>query len=477
VQSRAQMGAGPVSGGLMTEATGEDGNSAQSVTRHVARLGREVAFDALPADVVAIAKHCVLDWLGVTVAGSVEEAPSILRSVVVDRHGAGQATLLGTGESVSILEAALIIGTASHVLDFDDVLSAMGGHPSAPVLSALLPVAEHERLDGRAFLAAFVAGVETEARVGLLVSPSHYDVGWHTTGTVGTFGAAGAVANALRLDEEGFRTSLGLAGTQAAGLKSMFGTMGKPLHAGKAAVNGVLAARLAQQGFVGNRDILDVAQGFATTQSSSQDVATVLGSGPDTYYLRDVLFKMHAACYFTHSSIEGIRRLVKDHHLDVASLSSIELRVPPQHLAACNIAAPTTPLEGKFSLRYTAALALAGRQTDERGFSQEMTADPALIALRDRVQVTPSPEQQNRHASEVVLVTSGGRRLTATVDMSLPARGDAEIARQWERLEAKFLGLTIPVVGQDRAEAAVASVARLDHLDSVDDLLLSVAGP
>lgn len=447
------------------------------VTAEVARRGRAVEFSRLPDDVVAVAKHCVLDWVGVTVAGAGEPVTGMVRDFVLEEGSAPQATLVGTGQRVSASQAALINGTASHALDFDDVMSAMGGHPTVPVLPAVLAVAQQEGLDGRALLAALVAGLETEGRVGRLVAPDHYAAGWHATGTIGTFGAAAGVAHALGLGEEQWRTALGIAGTQAAGLKSMFGTMCKPFHAGKAAANGLLAARLAQRGVTSNRDVLDVAQGFADTQTTSRNSDNALANGPEDYDIRDVLFKFHAACYFTHSSIEGITRLCADAGLDADAVREVELRVPPQHLFACNIMEPATALEGKFSLRHTAALALSGRGTDDRAFSSEMMGDPALVALRQRVKVTPSPELTNTHASETVLRTRDGRELRTTVDMSAAARGTQELNRQWDRLVEKFVALTTPVLGATRAGDAVQAIAALDRLESVDDLLDLIDGP
>jgi len=447
------------------------------VTAEVARRGRAVEFSRLPTDVVAVAKHCVLDWIGVTVAGAEEPVTRMIRGFVLEEGSVPQATLVGTGQRVSASQAALVNGTASHALDFDDVMTTMVGHPTVPVLPAVLAVAQQERLSGRALIAALVAGLETEGCVGRLVMPNHYAAGWHATGTVGTFGAMAGVAHALNLEEEQWRTALGIAGTQAAGLKSMFGTMCKPFHAGKAATNGLLAARLAQRGVTSNQGVLDVLQGFTDTQTTSPNLDYALAKGSDEYDIRDVLFKFHAACYFTHSSIEGITRLRDDAGLDADAVQEVELRVPSQHLRACNIMEPTTALEGKFSLRHTAALALSGRATDDRAFSCEIMGDSALVALRQRVKVTPAPELTNIHASETVLRTRDGRELRVTVDMSVPARGAHELDRQWDRLVEKFVALTTPLLGATRVDHAVQAVAALDHLGSVDDLLALIAGP
>jgi 2-methylcitrate dehydratase PrpD len=433
-----------------------------SVTAEVTRRAAALRFEDLPPDVVEVAKHCALDWFGVALAGAVEPVTRILRDQVLSEGGAPQAVLVGSGQRVSRSQAALVNGAASHALDFDDVSSAMGGHPSVPVLPALLALAEDLDLDGKAFLTAFVAGFEAECMVGRLMAPEHYSRGFHATGTVGTFGAAAACAAALDLTHDQWQTAFGIAGTQAAGLKSMFGTMCKPLHAGKAASNGLSAALLAQQGFTAHPEVLDVAQGFPATQTATPNPERALELQPDQFDLRDVLFKFHAACYFTHSSIEGLLRLRETHGLRPEQIAEVELRVPPQHLAACNIPEPVTPLEGKFSLRFTSALALAGAQTTDRAFTAESVRDPALVSLRDRVRVTPDPRQENSHASQVRVTLATGDVLTDSVDMSIPTPV-ADLPRQWERLVTKFHGLADPVLGAERAAALLAAIKDLEN--------------
>lgn len=437
------------------------------VTAEVARRGRALRFDALPPAVLRRAQHCVLDWLGVTIAGASAPATSILRAEAMTEGGTGVATLVGTGDRVTRSQAALVNGTASHVLDYDDVSAAMGGHPSVPVLPALLAVAEDSDLSGSDFLTAFVAGFETECRVGRLVAPDHYVRGFHATGTVGTFGAAAAVAHALGLDEDQWRTALGIAGTQAAGLKSMFGTMCKPLHAGKAALNGLTAAVLAARGFTANPDVLDDPQGFAGTQTTSADPVRALQLQADEFDLPDVIFKFHAACFFTHSSIEGLLQLREQHGLGPDDVASVELRVPPGHLAACNIREPATPLEGKFSLRFTSALALGPGDVSERAFTPQAMVDPQLVALRDRVSVVP--EDDRFSVTGVTVRLHDGRRLEAAVDVST-AVPEGELDREWARLRAKFLALASPVLGDERAQELVTSVEGLPAAASVRPL-------
>jgi 2-methylcitrate dehydratase PrpD len=220
----------------------------------------------VPEAARAVACHCVLDWLGCALAGSVEPLSQILlREIVPGEHG--EATLIGRPERATLLTAALVNGAMSHALDFDDTHWMMNGHPSAPVLPAALTLAERDDLDGAAFLSAVIAGIEFECRLGALIGGPHYAAGFHATGTLGTFGAAAAASHLLGLDREQWCHAIGLAGTQAAGLKSGFGTMAKPLHAGRAASNGLAAALLARGGFTSNSAIIETTQGFAATHA------------------------------------------------------------------------------------------------------------------------------------------------------------------------------------------------------------------
>src|SRR5437764_6501926 len=213
---------------------------------------------------------------------------------------------------------------------------AMSGQPTVAIVPALLALAEARGASGEDFLAAFVAGYETECRIGALVLPDHYARGFHATATIGSFGSAAACAHLLGLDAETTATALGIAATQAAGLKSMFGTMCKPRHAGKAAQNGLLAALLALRGFSSRTDALECAQGFAATQSSDFHPERALADPPGGYHLRRNLFKYHAACYLTHAPIECGRKLRREHGFDPRAIREISLKVDSGASRVCH---------------------------------------------------------------------------------------------------------------------------------------------
>jgi 2-methylcitrate dehydratase PrpD len=451
-------------------------SASRSLTGELAELARSYSFAALPPDAITTARHCLLDWLGTTLAGSREPLTQILRRQLAPARDQGEATLLGAEpEKTSALLAALINGAASHALDFDDTHTTMSGHPSVPVIPAALALAEARGASGARLLAAIVAGIEVECRLGAVVNPGHYAAGFHATGTVGTFGAAAACAHLLGLDRGCVAHALGLAGTQAAGLKSSFGTMAKPLHAGKAAHDGLLAALLAEGGFTGNPQIVETRQGFAATlhgSAAGDEALERLDRHRGRFLVRETLFKYHAACYLTHSAIDATRRLREQSGVRPDAIDSIVVEVPPSSLDVCNIHVPTTGLEGKFSLRATVALGFLGADTSQlETFTDERMRSAELVAMRDRVTVAPTPGTPPT-ATPVRVRTRDGRELRAVCDVGEPA---ADLADQGRRLEAKFAALAAPVVGGDRADELAALVARIETLPSVAALVEAAA--
>ena len=360
--------------------------------------------------------------------------------------------MIGHAVRVTTTQAALVNGASSHVLDYDDVNLSMNGHPSAAVLPGLLALAEARDASGSDMIAAFVAGYEIACRVGLLVAPGHYRRGYHATSTVGAVAAAGACAHLLGLDSDRTAHALGIAATQAGGLKSMFGTECKPFHAGLASQNGLRAARLAAGGMIARPDGLECTQGFAKTLSPNFNPEAALAD-PDKFYLRENLFKYHASCYGTHASIEAIHNIRKRDGVTPEQVKRMTLRVETGSDAVCNIPLPKTALEAKFSLRFMGAAALAGADTGSLGFySDDKTRDPALVALRDKTKIE-LVEGWPMMQAEAVIETNDGRVLRETTDAGIPG---SDVALQGRRLTEKFERLVKPVLGDKRAAELLA---------------------
>jgi 2-methylcitrate dehydratase PrpD len=440
-----------------------DGTSVSSgtnLTRTLAERACAVTYDALPEPVRALARQCVLDYLGVGLAGADDELARILLDELAEAGGAAQTAVIGHGARLPVLSAALVNGAIAHALDYDDVNLAMPGHPSVAILPALLALAEEKKASGELVIAAFVAGYETCCRVGMAMRPGHYTRGFHATGTVGAFGAAAACAHLLGLDAEATARALGIAGTQSAGLTSQFGTMCKPFHAGKAAQNGLLAARLAARGFSSRPDLIECDQGFAATHAPDFHPEKALAEPKRGFHIFNNLFKYHAACYMTHAPIECGRQL-RAQGVAPADIAAINLRLHQATDRVCNIPAPTDGLEAKFSLRQTVAMALSGIDTASLGaYSVATATDPALIGLRERVNFD-FREDFPEAGAEIEIALKDGRKATATFDAGIP---NSDIADQGKRLAEKFDALAAPVVGAARARELRETIAGLDGL-------------
>ena len=386
---------------------------------------------------------------------------------MTEAGGAPQASVIGHRTRLPALSATLVNGAAGHALDYDDVNMAMPGHPSVAILPGLLALAELRRSSGREVITAFVAGYETACRIGAALQPGHYNLGFHSTGTVGAFGAAAACARLLGLDAEVTAVAFGIAGTQAAGLKSQFGTMCKPFHAGKAAQNGLLAARLAARGFSSRADIIECVQGFALTHGPDFSPEAALAAPETGLHLFANLFKYHAACYLTHAPIECARRLREQHRLTPEAIdrhhlaARHKLQEGLQHSGSGRRAAEQVQPapdrgDGIGRGRYGEPRRLQRRECARPGADRPARAD------RDRL-----AGQLATDLSELEIELADGNRLTARHDAGIRA---ADIADQGRRLAAKFDALVEPSLGAPRSRELRETIAGLDHLTDVADL-------
>jgi 2-methylcitrate dehydratase PrpD len=430
-------------------------------------LGLDAA--ALPDDVTARARHCLLDWIGVTVAGAAEPLSRIVREEAAAEGGRPEAMVFGAVERLPVVQAALVNGTASHALDYDDVIAALLGHPTVAVAPVVFALGETLGADGEALIGAFVAGVEVSTRMGVMMGESHYARGWHATGTVGAFGAAAAAARLMGLDAERTAHAFGIVATQASGLKGMFGTMCKPLHAGHAASIGLRAASLARRGFTSRLDAVECVQGFAELHSGTFEARDDLGASTEGFHLRNVLFKYHASCYGTHAAIEAARDLrARRPDLVAEALDRIVVRVPQAALRMCAIPRPRTGLEAKFSLAFTVGGGLSGLDTAAlETFDDSRAADPAVRPYLEKVEVAGDPAM-GAFAAEVEVHDRDGSVVCATADAGVP---DSNLAREWGRLEAKFRALVGPHLGASAAARAAVLVAGLGKGVSLAPLL------
>ncbi|MBN9513628.1 MAG: MmgE/PrpD family protein [Alphaproteobacteria bacterium] len=442
------------------------------VTAEIAKRAASLAWRDLPDDLVERTKQCLLDWFAVTVAGAQEDLTDILIRETLEDGAKGPATLVGRSETVLPSAAALINGSASHALDYDDVNFSMGGHPTVTVVPALLALGEQMKASGRLFIESFVAGYETSGRVGRLVAPSHYQKGFHVTGTVGSFSAAAAAGRMLGLTDAQLAVAFGIAATQAAGLKSNFGTMCKPLHAGTASEHGLRAARLAAKGFTARSDSLECDQGFASSQSDHLETKAALGEPPQGWHLRNNLFKYHAACYLTHAPIECAKEIRLKSNFPPERVQKILLRIDSGADRVCNIPHPTTGLEAKFSLRQTVAMALTGVDTANLdSYNEAVTQDPRIKTLRDKMAIDFKPGWTHSFA-EMAIQLDDGTTIEVAHDSGIPW---ADLAKQRQALETKFDSLVTPLLGAAGARRLHDAIERVDSLTDIGDLVRASA--
>ncbi len=446
-------------------------NPGAGLSRALAAYASRLRYEQLPSEAVDFTKLCVLDWLGSALAGENQPPVRMIRELAMEMGGNRQAELISGGRTSAPL-AALVNGAASHVVELDDIHKASIVHAATVVIPAALAVAQWRRRSGKELLAAIVAGYEVCFRIGEAVSPSHY-VYWHNTATCGTFGAAAAAGVLLGLTEDQFVHALGNAGTQAAGLWEFIvdEAMSKQLHTGKAAMNGLLAAMLAQRGFTGASRILEGERGFFTAMSEAADPAKITAGLGETCKIMENSFKIHASCRHTHHAIDMILELMKEHRFASSDIQEISVGTYQAALSITDNPHPRTVYAAKFSLQFCCAMAAAKQRASLSDFREEALSDPEIATLMKRVRLAVDPAMEaaypRKWGATIEIALTNGKRLARKADYPL---GDPEAPVTGEELIEKFRGLA-----EDRPPEArqryIESVMNLDRLASVESLL------
>ncbi|MCK8462326.1 MmgE/PrpD family protein [Aliiroseovarius sp. S1339] len=399
----------------------------------------------------------LLDWATVAIAGADEPVARIICDMAVDDGGGSQASVVGRARKLPVRAAAMVNGTASHALDYDDTHFAHIGHPSVAAVPAALAIAEWIRAPGSEMLDAALVGVEGSIRLGRWLGRNHYQTGFHQTATAGAFGATLAAGRLLALSADQLTQALGLCATRAAGLKSQFGTMGKPYHAGLAAQTGVEVARAAKAGFISAPDGIDGPQGFGPTHSGEADAIAFDDLGRH-WDILTISHKFHACCHGTHAMLEAL----SDIDCAAADVAEIQLWTHPRWLSVCNIPHPKTGLEVKFSYAHCAAMALSGVDTTAlASFSDQVARDPALVALASRVHVL-ADDNIAETAARVEVTLQNGAVLNREGNLNAPM----SLADRRVKLEAKSRAL----LGA-RADQVIEAIGSLPDMDALCTLL------
>ena len=408
-----------------------------AVTKELARFIVDSRWSGIPQEVRHEAKRALLNWLGCALGGCNDIAVDTALGALREFAGPPQATVLGRRERVDILNAALINGIGSNILDFDDTHLYTVIHPTVPVAAAITALAEHTPVTGAQFLQAFILGVETECRIGIAITPEHYDLGWHITATCGVFGAAAACGRLLQLNEQQMACALGIAATQASGLTSMLGSMSKPYNMGHAARNGLTAALLAQKSFTSSERGIEAPRGFAHVLSTRCDLNAIVDGLGSRWELLQNAYKPYPCGIVVHPFIDACLELRSEHAFAPDAIERIELRVHPLVLRLTGNATPRTGLEAKLSVQHCVAAACILGAVGIKEFTDACANDPATVALRARVTAVVD-DSIAADASDVVIVLKSGASHHAFVPHAL---GSLERPLTDAGLEDKFRAL------------------------------------
>ena len=421
--------------------------------------------DDIPQEVRHEACRAFLNALGCAIGASHHETIDNAIAAVQPFAGEGRATVFGRTERLDPLNAALINGISTHVLDFDDTHQRTV-HPSAPVLPALLAFSEWQAVNGRDLVHAFVLGVEAEIRIALSVFPEHYNIGWHITGTAGVFGAAAAIGKLLSLDEQRMAWALGIAATQSAGLREMFGSMCKSLHPGNAARNGFTAALLASKGFTSSEQAIEAPRGFGHVTSARFDPSTITEGLGKSYELSRNMYKPFACGLVVHAVIDACMQLRREHNLRADDIMAVELVTNPLVPELTGKKSPQTGLEGKFSVYHAAAIALIHGAAGEAQFADEVVRHPDVVALRDRVSIRADAAISKLEARATIRLR-GGRVLEKHVEHAL---GSVERPMSDRDLEDKFRELVTGVLSDAETARVIDLCWRINELPDAAEL-------
>jgi 2-methylcitrate dehydratase PrpD len=442
-----------------------ESHSGMAVTRALARF----VVTSRPDDIPSAARHeatrSLVNWMGCALGGAHHEAISCALEALTPFAGPPHATVIGRTVRTDCLHAALLNGMSAHVLDFDDTHLRTLVHPSVPVASALLALAERRPFSGSVFLHAFVLGVDVECRIANAIYASH-NVNSYITGTAGVFGAAAAAGRVLGLDARRMTFALGIAATQAAGLREMAGTMCKSFVHGRAAQNGMLAALLAEQDFTSSERAIEAPRGFAQVVAPGATLDEITDALGERYEIMLNTYKPYACGVVCHPVIDGCLKLRDAHQVRPTDIVAVRLRVHPLALKLTGILAPRAGLESKWSIYHSAAVAICDGAAGEQQYTDERVQDEAVAALRANVSAEEDATLRDDEA-HVRIRLADGRVLEEHI---AHATGSAANPLSDGGLNAKFRELADGVLPKPRIDPLLSNCWRVAELDDVGEL-------
>lgn len=441
-------------------------------THDLATFMTDVQFSDLPDEVVHEAKRALVDWSGVALAGAGHASARPMMDLVAAFGVPGASPIIGSDLRATPPYAALANGYLGHLLDFDDTYQPARTtvHGSSPVWSTIIASVDGS-VDGRSALTAFIVGFETECRAGRAAGPAHYERGWHVTGTVGHFGAAAAAGKLAGLGSDDLVAALGTAGTQAAGLKEVYGSTGKPLHPGKAAMDGVLSVFLVQRGFTSTETIFEGPRGFLAVLSDEPDAGELTRDLGASWCLLENSHKPFACGSLTHPTMEAVLHLRAANDIDPADVASITATVHSYVSWVTAKDRPVTGLQGKFSIFHAAAVAMVDGEGLPAQFTDDRVQADDVQAMRARVGIEVDDTLPKEGARVSITLHDG-----TSYEHEVPRnKGASDNPLSDDDLQAKFLGLAAPVLGEQAARETVGALWDLEGADDVRSVFARLA--
>lgn len=458
----------------MSQSTGD------RITDQAVAFVESLDYSSIPQEAVHLGVRCVLDTVGLYLAGTTEHSVEILIEEALAQGGREEASVLGNGKNrVPAASAARVLGTAGHAHDWDDTqvshdpahVYGLLTHPSVPPLTAAIVMAQRQgNVDGRTLLTAFLAGFEVECKISEWMKPDHYRRGHHTSGNVGTFGAAVAAAKILGLEGRQLRNAIGMAASFSAGIRCNFGTMTKPLHVGRAAENGVTAALLAQRGFEADPTALDGQWGYLQVMGNgySADKVAEGFADPMTIVSPGVSIKPYPSGILTHQSMDAMLKLVTDHDVKPEEVDHITFYAGSNILEPIRYDIAKDHLQAKFSMAGLLAMIVLYRQAGRQEFTDEYVGSDAMQDMQRRITTKLDPEIEamgfDRIRSRIELVTKDGNTLVQWADERY--RGGPAMPMTDDEVADKFRACTNGLISAERQNEIIEQIMRLPELES-----------
>jgi len=424
-----------------------------------------------------MAKGCLLDFLGVSLLGSEEPVARMIENYLEGIGGFPESTLIGSGKKFPVLNAALGNGISGHALDFDDDSSIGAGHLTTCIAPGLLALSEIIGKGGKDFLLAFILGYEVGSFLATFLEPGQTKKGWHATSTIGTFATVAGVSKMLGLERNKIAQAFGIAATQTSGLRRNFGTMCKPLHAGKAAQRGLESSLLAQMGFTADGNIFEGKWGVLEVFSGESIPTTpVTHSLGKTFLILKNWFKPYPTCACTHSAIDGAISLSRKYEMGRMKIERIEVGVAPIAFDTLLYPFPDTPYQAKFSMPFCVATALLEGSVSTNHFSPARIKDPALLDLMKKVTMVADPElaeggYRGNYGATLQIKTEKGQTLTEKI--SVP-KGHHQNPLSMENLILKFRGCAQSTLSKEQIESSIDRLMNLEKIDTFEPLMKSI---